>query len=279
MNKPNAVAPINGQPDPEPAQPDTPGSPFFARWNALIRELNVDPSIKLVARTMADHADESGKGCDAGSETLALETSYSKRTIYNALTALKDLGIVVRTRRGVPYRGMRDEYQLIIPSNWEDVVRAGDKPVFGEAPAPREPMPVLAFEDEPKPSNYQRTESKPERRRKKRPAPEKSDGQTVLYHYYDEDDGLLYIGITSDMRHRLSGHEKASTWMDFAVRSTIDRFPTREAAEDAERRLVMEKRPLFNVQFNDFPDRQKRLVEYLIGRGRYDLLVPEVDRG
>ncbi|MEU0493458.1 helix-turn-helix domain-containing protein [Nocardiopsis sp. NPDC006139] len=265
--------------NPNGITPDTPGAPFFARWNAFVRELNIDPSVKLVARTMADHADDQGKQCAPGSNTLALETSYSKRTIYNALVALKELGIVVRTKQGVPWQGTHDEYQLLIPSNWEDVLRAGDKPQISAAPEPHEAMPVILFEGNEETQELPPAPPQPEQRRKKKAKQQRDNGPTVLYRYYDEEDLLLYIGISNDMRHRLSGHEKASTWMDFAVRSTIERFPTRDEAEAAEREQIGAHRPLFNSQFNDYPERQKNLVEYLIGKGRYDLLAANVSRG
>lgn len=104
-------------------------------------------------------------------------------------------------------------------------------------------------------------------------------GVTALYRYYDEADGLLYIGISKTLATREGNHIKASTWMEFAMRSTIMRFPNRKGAEDAERLAIKAELPLFNVQHNDTPEARMRLVEYLCERKRLDLLAPAVSRG
>lgn len=103
--------------------------------------------------------------------------------------------------------------------------------------------------------------------------------ETVLYHYYDSQGVLLYIGITRSLPGRQASHEKKSTWMEFAARSEMYHFATREDAADVEREAIRVKRPLFNVEYNDRPDRVARLVDYLIDRDRRDLLVPLVSRG
>ncbi|WP_101791054.1 hypothetical protein [Nonomuraea indica] len=102
---------------------------------------------------------------------------------------------------------------------------------------------------------------------------------TALYRYYDQQDRLLYVGITDALMERISSHIKSSSWMDFASRSTIDRHPTRKAAETAEREAIKAERPLFNSMHNDTPEGRRRLVEYLVEHGRTDLLVPDVSRG
>lgn len=103
--------------------------------------------------------------------------------------------------------------------------------------------------------------------------------ETLLYHYYDANDVLLYIGITNSLPRRQASHEGRSTWMDFATRSTMKRFPTRASAEVVEAASIRHWRPLFNILHNDHPDRVARLVDYLIDRDRRDLLVPLISRG
>ncbi|MFG1963037.1 hypothetical protein [Nonomuraea sp. NPDC049028] len=103
--------------------------------------------------------------------------------------------------------------------------------------------------------------------------------QTALYRYYDERGSLLYVGITDKLFTRTMSHVESSSWMDFAVRSTINRFPSRKEAETAEREAIKTEGPLFNSQHNDTPEARKRLVEYLIEQGRTDLLVAAVSRG
>jgi hypothetical protein len=103
--------------------------------------------------------------------------------------------------------------------------------------------------------------------------------ETLLYHYYDAQDVLLYIGITNSLPRRQASHEGRSTWMDFATRSTMKRFPTRASAEVVEAASIRHRAPLFNVEHNDRPDRVRRIVDYLIDRDRRDLLVPLISRG
>jgi len=102
---------------------------------------------------------------------------------------------------------------------------------------------------------------------------------TTLYRYYDDQDRLLYVGITDNLFTRTASHIEASSWMDFAARSTIERYPTRKEAERVEREAIKAEEPLFNSLHNATPEAQKRLVEYLIEQGRTDLLVAAVSRG
>lgn len=112
------------------------------------------------------------------------------------------------------------------------------------------------------------------------PAPaEAATGTTALYRYYDAYDLLLYVGISDRLYTRTGKHIQRSSWMDFAARSTIERFPSREEALTAEEAAIKAERPLFNHQHNASPEAQKRLIEYLVSHGRLDLLAPAVSRG
>lgn len=102
---------------------------------------------------------------------------------------------------------------------------------------------------------------------------------TTLYTCYDADDVLLYIGITDNLMERTYAHFKRSSWMDFAARTTYERFPTREAAEAEEEKRIVALSPLFNSRHNEHPYAPLRLVEYLVKHGRTDLLAPAVSRG
>lgn len=102
---------------------------------------------------------------------------------------------------------------------------------------------------------------------------------TALYRYFDVEGHLLYVGITGDLAVREVSHIRDSSWMDFAARATIERYPTRRAALDAERDAIEAEKPLFNVTHNEWPGAARRLVEYLVEQGRTDLLSPAVSRG
>jgi hypothetical protein len=103
--------------------------------------------------------------------------------------------------------------------------------------------------------------------------------EITLYRWYDETDLLLYIGISDNLGGRTKGHAKRSSWMEFAVRSTVERHPTRPVAERAEEAAIKTEKPLFNFQHNSSPEARRRAVEYLIERNRFDLLGLAVSRG
>lgn len=67
--------------------------------------------------------------------------------------------------------------------------------------------------------------------------------------------------------------------MEFAARSTVERFPSRRIALTTEEAAIKAEHPIFNHQHNDTPEARRRLVEYLIQRDRLDLLTPAVSRG
>lgn len=101
----------------------------------------------------------------------------------------------------------------------------------------------------------------------------------ALYRWFDYDDRLLYVGITRDVAGRQESHSKRSSWGRFADHCKIERYPTREDAEDMERHAIKCESPLFNHVHNDTQEARQRLVEYLVEKGRLDLLVPAVSRG
>ena len=105
--------------------------------------------------------------------------------------------------------------------------------------------------------------------------------ETHLYRHYDADGRLLYVGITKDLEHRTAAHGKASSWTDFVdvARSKFTKFPSRKKAKAAEKDAIRAELPLFNVSHNEHPNREKDLIEYLVSKGRSDLLALNVSRG
>lgn len=71
-------------------------------------------------------------------------------------------------------------------------------------------------------------------------------GCHVVYRFYDEEDVLLYVGVTSDLPARVSGHRLYSQWFSDAARSEVDKFDTRDLAELNEAEQIRELRPLAN---------------------------------
>jgi hypothetical protein len=71
---------------------------------------------------------------------------------------------------------------------------------------------------------------------------------TQLYRHFGAADDLLYVGISLSAVHRLSQHCAASPWAHEIVRVSVELFPTREAAMEAERLAVESENPRHNVR-------------------------------
>ncbi|GAA2623620.1 hypothetical protein GCM10010399_63590 [Dactylosporangium fulvum] len=109
-------------------------------------------------------------------------------------------------------------------------------------------------------------------------APPSAGARCAVYLHYDADDMLLYVGMTDVLEVRGRQHGRKSSWAQFAVRGEHVWCDDRRAAERKEVELIRTLRPLFNDK-HAAPDRDERLVAYLVGKGRYDLLTPAISRG
>lgn len=331
---------------------------FPQRWSALLRLLLVESSVKLIARTAMDHADQAdGSGCRVSNDQLARETSYSERTVRTAWGVLRGLGLAERVASAgydaVNERHVSDEYRLTIPDGWHRLPLLGASSAkfwclwchrrfnpqanCGLLPDGRVTFEVHRFcfcagrvpgaklscfdswqqaesqnnsrpwDDVDRWSMFRRSrcgvwneagewspEPVPESPKKPpslsqraipTPPPPRTPGRsqkrsaTALYRYWDEDGKLLYVGITGDLSQREEGHIRRSSWMELAAKSSVARFSSREEAEDAELEAIRLERPLFNAKHNDSREARQRLVDYLIERGRTDLLAPAISRG
>lgn len=108
-------------------RPDDDEKPFIARWNAFIRVLLVDPSVKHVARAAAaDYADfYDGTSCRPSSSRLARELGYDERTVRMAWGHLRAMGLADRVTPGIAHKGVADEYELKIPYYWDSMAILG----------------------------------------------------------------------------------------------------------------------------------------------------------
>lgn len=95
--------------------------------------------------------------------------------------------------------------------------------------------------------------------------------KVALYRNWDSEGVLLYIGISADPRARRRTHNRHSVWTEFAVREEIEWHTDRETAEAVEKAAIVAEKPLFNGQHTT-PEAQVACVEYLLKRGRTDLL-------
>jgi len=75
--------------------------------------------------------------------------------------------------------------------------------------------------------------------------------RTVLYRCYG-DAGLLYLGITDNLFRRMGEHA-ASAWGDQITSSKYEYFPTRHAAETAEREAIQRENPVHNIRRIETP--------------------------
>ena len=68
-----------------------------------------------------------------------------------------------------------------------------------------------------------------------------------LYRYFDDNDVLLYIGISLSSVARASQHRANSHWYSQATCMRIERFPTRRDLEIAEQKAIFFERPIHNI--------------------------------
>lgn len=96
---------------------------------------------------------------------------------------------------------------------------------------------------------------------------------TALYRHYDADGVLLYVGISRSVTARLAQHAD-SPWDHLIARVEVERFATREEAEEAEREAIKNERPIYNRTHNgrwlapaEVPDGEYSLADYLKAAG------------
>ena len=73
---------------------------------------------------------------------------------------------------------------------------------------------------------------------------------TSVYRYYDLNDLLLYVGITSRGTRRQDEHNATKEWWKFVARQEVEHYPSRSEASDREKKLIRSYRPPFNRQHN-----------------------------
>ena len=72
-----------------------------------------------------------------------------------------------------------------------------------------------------------------------------------LYRHFDKDGNLLYVGISINAFQRLSQHKNSSSWFDEITRVEIERYPSRSAVEAAEKKAIIDEKPIHNKRYND----------------------------
>ena len=68
---------------------------------------------------------------------------------------------------------------------------------------------------------------------------------TILYRFYDENENLLYVGITDDFRARCYKH-KLTYWWPLVHSSFLEEFESRVDAAAAEVHAIRSELPVYN---------------------------------
>lgn len=88
--------------------------------------------------------------------------------------------------------------------------------------------------------------------------------RTALYRHFDENNVLLYIGISSDPDRRARQHLAYSEWAKFAVHRTDEWLAHWDEALHAEGLAIAQETPVFNGTGPGGPEaRDARIREYL----------------
>lgn len=72
------------------------------------------------------------------------------------------------------------------------------------------------------------------------------DAPQVLYRMFDQDDTLLYVGITAAPKERFAAHQAEKEWWPEVARIAQEHFATRREVEVAERLAIIAEQPLYN---------------------------------
>lgn len=76
-----------------------------------------------------------------------------------------------------------------------------------------------------------------------------SDPQ-VLYRFYDDQQRLLYVGVTMSPGDRFRSHSKDKPWWSQVATITMEQHPDRETVLHAERAAIQQEWPVHNIMHN-----------------------------
>jgi predicted GIY-YIG superfamily endonuclease len=75
-------------------------------------------------------------------------------------------------------------------------------------------------------------------------------GSTHVYHFYDSQGNLLYVGITNDLQRRWAQHAEDKPWWHLVARKESMQYSTREEAAKVEAHQIRTHHPMFNRAMN-----------------------------
>lgn len=91
-------------------------------------------------------------------------------------------------------------------------------------------------------------------------------GRTALYRFLDQDDQLIYVGISNSPRSRWADHAADKPWWSDVVTREVEWFETRKDAERAERREIGAHDPKWNIA-PGMPDRSQPVMRRTLRKG------------
>lgn len=94
--------------------------------------------------------------------------------------------------------------------------------------------------------------------------PRAADGLQFVYRLFDKDGKLLYVGVTANLVKRKMQHARVQSWWSEVVRTSVQCFDNREAAEYAEAEAIASEHPLHNRK-SPSPSEREKLAEAVTG--------------
>ena len=91
-----------------------------------------------------------------------------------------------------------------------------------------------------------------------------------VYEAYDENGGLLYVGVATSLASRLSSHRIDKPWWGEVSRVTSSTHPTRAAALEAEKAMIRERHPKYNISYSEVNERAASARRQPLGEGNRD---------
>jgi excinuclease UvrABC nuclease subunit len=71
---------------------------------------------------------------------------------------------------------------------------------------------------------------------------------TYLYRLWDDNDQLLYVGISKSAMARLTQHQRNKEWSQEIAKVTIESVGSRDEAQRLEKIAIQNEQPKYNIQ-------------------------------
>lgn len=81
--------------------------------------------------------------------------------------------------------------------------------------------------------------------------------ETFLYKFYDENNQLLYTGISLAFLSRLSAHRFSKKWFKNVKNIKLERYRNEEIARKAEKHSIINELPIHNIKYHPFKSQKK----------------------